>query len=58
MVAKWGKRWLLIVVGLPVAAWLLDQAADRIKERRGGSDLTKGMHGAADRLRRVRRRRR
>ena len=55
MFAKLGKRWLLVVVGLPVAAWLLDRTADRMEQRKGGSDVTQGMHGVADRLRRFRR---
>jgi hypothetical protein len=57
MFAKWGKRWLLVIVGLPVAAWALDQTAHVVEERKGRSDLTTGMHGVADRLRRFRRRR-
>jgi hypothetical protein len=56
MLGKWGKRWLIVVIGLPVAAWLLDQVADTVEERKGRSDVTKGMHGAAEQLRRLRRR--
>ena len=58
MFAKWGKRWLIVMIGLPVAAWLLDKGADVLAERSGDSDLTDGMHGVADRIRRFRRRRR
>jgi hypothetical protein len=58
MFGKWAKRWLVVVIGLPVGAWLLDQVADLVEERKGRSDVTQGMRGVAERLRRFRRRRR
>jgi hypothetical protein len=37
------RRWLLLAVALPVFAWLLDQAAEVIAQRRGESVTTKIM---------------
>jgi hypothetical protein len=51
MLATWTKRWLLVAVGVPVAAWVLDRGADVVEDRRGDSDLTRGMHGVAERMR-------
>jgi membrane protein implicated in regulation of membrane protease activity len=51
MIWAWGKRWLLFAVGVPVLAWLVDTVADRLEARRGHSDVTRGMHGAAGRIR-------
>ncbi len=37
------RRWLLLAVALPLFAWLLDQAAEEIAQRRGESRTTKLM---------------
>jgi hypothetical protein len=37
------RRWLLLAVALPLFAWLLDQAAELIAQRRGESRTTKLM---------------
>ena len=34
------RRWVLFAVAVPVAAWILDQAADVIASRRGESRAT------------------
>ncbi len=53
----WLRRWLLFAVGLPLAAWAIDKAADVLEERRGTSDVTKGLHGIAGKAREWRGRR-
>jgi hypothetical protein len=37
------RRWLLLAVALPLFAWLLDQAAEQIAQRRGETRTTKLM---------------
>ena len=34
------RRWLLLAVALPLFAWLLDQAAEVIAQRRGSETRT------------------
>jgi hypothetical protein len=47
----WAKRWLLMAIGLPVAAWLLDRFASSWESTRGQTGVTDKMHGAADWIR-------
>lgn len=54
MIWVWTKRWLLMVVAIPVVAWALDQVATRLEESRGETDVTRGMHGVAGRIRELR----
>jgi hypothetical protein len=37
------RRWLLFAVAVPVTAWMLDQVAEVIAQRRGESRTTKIM---------------
>lgn len=53
----WLKRWLLLAIGLPLAAWAIDKVANRIEDTRGQSDVTRGMHGIAGKAREWRERR-
>jgi hypothetical protein len=50
----WAKRWLLVAIGVPLVAYVLDGVADRLEARGGQSSTTRGMHSAADRIRRWR----
>ena len=52
------RRWVLLVVGAPLAARLLHRVADGVEARYGRSTVTNGMRGAADILPGKRRRRR
>jgi hypothetical protein len=45
------RTWALLVVGVPVSAWVLDTVADRMEESRGETDMTRGLHGAGSWLR-------
>jgi len=37
------RRWLLLAVAVPLAAWLLDRIADQIALRRGESRVTRAL---------------
>lgn len=54
MIMKWAKRWVLVAVGLPVAAWALDQAGDALEERKGSSSTSRRLHQAAGSVRDLR----
>ena len=43
MFALLRSRWLLLTVGVPVGAWLLDRVAQEVEQRHGRSDLTRAM---------------
>lgn len=58
MIVLWLRRWLLLAVGLPVLAWLLDRIGRGIEERSGSTGLTRVLRGAARNLRQFRGRRR
>ena len=35
------RRWVILAIALPVGSWLLAKVADRIRESRGESTVTK-----------------
>ena len=37
------RRWILFAIAIPVVAWLLEQAAEAIAQRRGESAATRIM---------------
>jgi hypothetical protein len=51
------RRWLLLVVGVPVLAWLLGRAGEAVERRRPGSAAGRALSQSGDWLRRNRRRR-
>lgn len=51
MIWVWAKRWLLLAVGLPLVAWVLDQVASSVEARKGETQMTRGLHGAAGKAR-------
>lgn len=54
VVAIWIRRWLLLAVGLPLAAWALDKVRGRVEARRGQTGLTRRLERASGKLRDVR----
>jgi hypothetical protein len=54
MIVLWIRRWLLLAVGLPVAAWLLERIGESIESSRGGSGLTRTLRSGAEKLREFR----
>jgi hypothetical protein len=54
----WARRWLLLAVGVPVLAWILERVGQGMEERDGPTDLSRGLQGAAGRIRDFRGRRR
>lgn len=51
------RRWVLLVVGAPIAARLLHRIADGVETRYGRSAVTSGLRGAANIVPQRRRRR-
>ena len=45
------RRWILLVVGLPIAAWALDRAGQTLERRRGSSRLSRALRGGSGMLR-------
>jgi hypothetical protein len=45
------RRWLLIAVGVPILAWVLDRLGAAIERRRRGSRAAGALRGASDQLR-------
>jgi hypothetical protein len=45
------RRWLLLVVGLPVAAWALDRIGGKIEQRWGPSRGSRMLRGAGGMIR-------
>jgi hypothetical protein len=37
------SRWLLLTIGVPVGAWLLDRIAQSVEQRHGRTDLTRAL---------------
>ena len=37
------RRWLLLAVGVPVAAWLMDRVGESMERRRGTSRTSRGL---------------
>jgi hypothetical protein len=37
------RRWLILLVVVPLGSWLLARIADRMSERRGESTVTKAL---------------
>jgi hypothetical protein len=37
------RRWLLLFVAVPVGSWLLARIADRMRERRGETKVTRAL---------------
>jgi hypothetical protein len=37
------RRWIVFAIAIPLAAWLLEQAAEAIAQRRGESRATRIM---------------
>jgi hypothetical protein len=37
------RRWIVFAIAIPLVAWLLEQAADAIAQRRGESRATRIM---------------
>ncbi|HVM00250.1 MAG TPA: hypothetical protein VM324_13240 [Egibacteraceae bacterium] len=42
------RRWVIVAVGVPVAAWTLDRLGERLEERGGETYLTKVIGNAGD----------
>jgi hypothetical protein len=47
----WMRRWILLAIGLPLLAWLLDRLGQALEQRRGPTKAARGMQGAAGRIR-------
>jgi hypothetical protein len=45
------RRWLVLVVGLPVAAWILDRLGGQIEQRWGPSRGSRMLRGAGGLIR-------
>jgi hypothetical protein len=45
------RRWLLLVVGLPVAAWALDRLGGELERRRGPSRGSRALRNASGMIR-------
>jgi hypothetical protein len=48
------RRWLLLVVGVPVLAWLLGRAGEAVERRRPGSRASRALTQTSGWLRRNR----
>jgi hypothetical protein len=46
------RQYLLLAVGVPIIAYLLDGVGSALEERRGSSSMTKAMRSGGDFLRR------
>lgn len=42
------RRWMIVAVGVPVAAWTLDRLGERLEERHGETALTRAIGNAGD----------
>jgi len=51
------RRWMLLVIGAPLAARALHRVADLVEARFGRSTVSKGLRGAANAVPGRRRRR-
>jgi hypothetical protein len=37
------RRWVILAIAVPLASWALAKVADRIREKRGESTMTKAL---------------
>jgi hypothetical protein len=45
------RRWLLLAVGIPAAAWALERAGTSLERRRGTNRATRGLRSLSGWLR-------
>jgi len=50
LISKTFRRWLILAVAVPLVSWLLAKIADRMREKRGETSITKAL-GAPQRWR-------
>jgi hypothetical protein len=43
LISKRFRRWLILLVVVPLASWLLARIADRMSEQRGESTVTRAL---------------
>jgi hypothetical protein len=49
------RQFLLLAIGLPVLAWALERSGERMAERRGDTDLSRGLRRGGEWLHRYER---
>jgi hypothetical protein len=45
------RRWVLLAVALPVAAWALDRAGTALEQRQGSTRVSRALRGSGGILR-------
>jgi hypothetical protein len=45
------RRWVLLAVALPVAAWALDRAGTTLEQRQGSTRVSRALRGSGGILR-------